>query len=179
MLNLPLRPQVLFLSLLPPHLLVCRAEQALGSWRLCLLLQTAAETPKSQAGVWLHIPLLSLAPENLQQCPGDLMEICPCPLLAAVPRCVFTLQCWGSAGTVPAVFSPCCFSSGLLMRAGCFILSVQLWLCQVQAGQELWLLLLGCCSPVKPNHTGPCCSACILSPSCSSPALAQPNVRTI
>lgn len=57
MLNLPLRPQVLFLSLLPPHLLVCRAEQALGSWRLCLLLQTAAETPK--AGVWLHIPLLS------------------------------------------------------------------------------------------------------------------------
>lgn len=50
MLNLPPRPQVLFLSLLPPHLLVCRAEQALGSRRLCLLLQTAAEAPVCQAG---------------------------------------------------------------------------------------------------------------------------------
>lgn len=52
MLNLPLRPQVLFLSLLPPHLLVCRAEQALGSRRLCLLLQTAAEAPGTREPGW-------------------------------------------------------------------------------------------------------------------------------
>lgn len=118
MLNLPLRPQVLFLSLLPPHLLVCRAEQALGSRRLCLLLQTAAEAPGSQAGDLgctgqPHIPCFPCKPAAVPWTPGG---ICPCALLGAVLCCVFALvmQCWGSAGA-----------------AACRVLS---WLLQLWAG---------------------------------------------
>lgn len=166
MLNLPLRPQVLFLSLLPPHLLVCRAEQALGSWRLCLLLQTAAEGARLGSG-----SAFPCFPWLLKTCSSALETSWKSvPVLCWLQFCAVCSPCSAGAqlGLSPAVFSPGWFSSGLLMS-------------------QSWMFHSGCvrswagalASPLGLLLTKPCWLLLQCLYFVPMLFIPQPNVRTI
>lgn len=132
MLNLPPRPHELFLSRCPPHLLVCRAEQALMS---CRSLPASAgrcwNLLQRPLGVWcglgvraargtFHIHVLSLASANTRHNFGGnrsafagLVAQFRLVCAARVTRC----WCAAAEGSTLAAFSPCHAPAGL--AAGC------------------------------------------------------------